>query len=282
MKSCNEKGQERREQMLDRLAETLERVAEGREERAALESCLARFDEADLPAADPERALERFREKHETLMSSEEEGRAQEKRHPARKYLRRAAAVAVAAVLLCAIYIAGASDEGSSGVIGRWTDETFHFGGVGKERTSEETAAGTDENIEGDYPSIEAALSACGITQTVFPKWIPERFHLENIHVRQLGTDFRAVRAEYSRAGTTRICSVDIMKFDNIADAYSCVFEKDDTPVVEYERGGIIHYLVHNPAGDAAIWNNENLVCSIIGDLTAEEFRKSIDSIYEE
>lgn len=271
-----------REKLLDQLAEELEFVAEGQAEISELQSCLEHFDKEDLLEVDPELALEHFQEKHQVLMSAEKDTTMPVHRHPTRKYFRRLAAVVAAAALFSTMYIAGASNEGIIKLIGRWTDETFQFRGAGKESISEEAATSTESDIEGNYDSIEAALSACEITQTVFPKWLPDRFHLEEINVRQLGTWLCAVRADYSCIGTSRICTVDIMKYDNIADANSCVFEKDDTPVIEYESGGVDHYLIHNPAGDAAIWNNENLVCSIIGDLTTEEFKKSIDSIYTE
>ena len=271
-----------REKLLDQLAQTLENVAEGQAEISELQSCLEHFDKKDLLEVDSELALERFRDKHHVLMAEENNISITVKQHPKRKIFRRLAIVVSAAALFSTMYIAGASDEGIIKLVGGWSDETFHFIGAGKESISEEAATGTESDIEGNYDSIEEALSACEITQTVFPKWLPERFHLEEISVRQLGTWLCAVRVEYSCVGTSRICTVDIMKYDNIADASSCVFEKDDTPVIEYECGGVNHYLIHNPAGDAAIWNTGNLVCSIIGDLTTEEFEKSIDSIYTE
>ncbi|RKJ60728.1 hypothetical protein D7X33_27460 [Butyricicoccus sp. 1XD8-22] len=259
--------QECREKLLDQLAETLERVAEDRAEISDLQSCLERFDKEDLIEVDAEQALARFREKHHVLMLEEKGIRMPACRHPTRKYFRRFAAVVAAAVFFSTMYIAGASDEGITKMIGRWTDETFHFGGVGRESISEEVPVDVKSGIEGNYDSIEAALSACEITQAVFPQWIPDRFQLEEIYVRQLGTGFCAVSADYSCAGTSRIFTVDIMKFDNIADASSYVFEKDDAPVIEYECDGVNHYLIHNPAGDAVIWNNGDLVCSITGDL---------------
>ena len=281
-KELRESEQECKEKLLDQLAEKLELVDEGQAEISDLQSCLENFDKEDLLEVDSELALERFREKHHVLMAEENDIGATVNRHPTRKYFHRLAVIATAAALFSTMYIAGASDEGITKLVGGWTDETFHFIGAGKESISEEAATSTESDIAGNYDSIEAALSACEITQPVFPKWLPDRFHLEEIYVRQLGTDFRAVSADYSCAGTSRICTVDIMKFDDIADAYSCVFEKDETPVIEYESGGVNHYLIHNPAGDAAIWNTEDLVCSITGDLTTEEFKKSIDSIYNE
>ena len=113
--------QECREKLLDQLAETLERVAEDQAEISDLQSCLERFDKEDLIEVDAEQALARFREKHHVLML-EEKGI----RMPARKYFRRFAAVVAAAVFFSTMYIAGASDEGITKMIGRWTDETFH------------------------------------------------------------------------------------------------------------------------------------------------------------
>ncbi len=274
--------QECREKLLDQLAETLARVAEDQAEISDLQSCLERFDKEDLIEVDAEQALARFREKHHVLMLEEKGISMPACRHPTRKYFRRFAAVVAAAVFFSTMYIAGASDEGITKMIGRWTDETFHFGGVGRESISEEVLADVKSGIEGNYDSIEAALSACEITQAVFPKWIPDRFHLEEIYVRQGGSRFCAVSADYSCAGSDRIFYIDIIRYYDIANASSRIFEKDDSSPIEYESNGIIHYLIKNPAGDSAVWNNGNLICSITGDLSESEFQKVIDSIYKE
>ena len=271
-----------REKLLDQLADKLELVAEGQAEISELQSCLEHFDKGDLLEVDSKLALERFRDKHHVLMAEENNIGTAVKQHPKRKFFRRLAVVVSAAALFSTMYIAGASDEGIIKLVGGWSDETFHFVGAGKEHEQSEMKDGSQPVTEGEYDSIEAALAECKISQPVFPKWIPERFHLEKISVRQGGSRFCAVSADYSCAGSERIFYIDIIRYYNIANATSRIFEKDDSPAIEYESNGIIHYLIKNPAGNAAVWNNGNLICSIVGDLSESEFQKVIDSIYEE
>ena len=274
--------QERKEKLLDQLAETLELVAEDQAEISDLRSCLERFDKEDLIEVDAEQALVRFQEKHHVLLSEEKAIRMPACRHPPRKYFRRFAAVIAAAMFFSTMYIAGASDEGITKMIGRWTSETFHFGGIGKERELSETSDVNRSVVEGEYDSIEASLKDCEISQSVFPKWLPKRFHLKRISVREVGSHFCAVSADYSCDGSERILCIDIKRYYDIENAHSHIFEKDDSPTIEYESNGITHYLIKNPAGNAAVWINGNLMCSITGDLSEAEFQKVIDSVYKE
>ena len=48
-----------------------------------------------------------------------------------------------------------------------------------------------------------------------------------------------------------------------------------------YERDGIEHYIMTNNRQINAVWTNKNYECSIGGDISEDELRKMIDSIYE-
>ena len=65
-------------------------------------------------------------------------------------------------------------------------------------------------------------------------------------------------------------------------DAYIGTYQKDATIKEEYLAGGICHYIVANNEHVSTMWVNGCVEGYIQGDLTVEELRQMIDSIYEE
>lgn len=262
-------------QLRAQLAAELEQAAAGGGSIAALENCVRQLeDAAGIPLeADTEAALAEFHEKHHAMMLEPEAGQAP--RHK-RKMPRLAVAVAAAVVLVTATF-AGASDLGVVEIIAHWTGDTFHFAGSG---FSSEPAA--ESPVPGEYETVVEALASCGIPEAAFPKWLPEEASLQSVTVREGKGRFLAVSADYVWEDSGESFFVELKKYARIGDAHAAQFEKDDTPVLEYEAGGTTHYLFGNPAGNVAVWNQDDLICMIVGDLTEDEFKKMIDSIYEE
>lgn len=60
------------------------------------------------------------------------------------------------------------------------------------------------------------------------------------------------------------------------------VYQKDTELLEEYIVNGITHYITGNNSNLSAMWTNENVEGHIYGDLTLEEMRQMIDSIYKE
>lgn len=104
-KELEASGQERREKLLDQLAETLELVSEGKAEISALRSKLKHFDKENLVEVDAEQALNHFQEKHHVLMVGENDIKLSARRHPAQRYFRQFTAIIVAAVFFGTIYV---------------------------------------------------------------------------------------------------------------------------------------------------------------------------------
>lgn len=59
------------------------------------------------------------------------------------------------------------------------------------------------------------------------------------------------------------------------------MFEKDSENITKYESNDVTHYILSNNASYVATWANDTLVCSILGDITVDELKQMIDSIYE-
>jgi hypothetical protein len=46
-------------------------------------------------------------------------------------------------------------------------------------------------------------------------------------------------------------------------------------------RDGIEHYMMTHNGKVSVVWMNDNYECQIAGDITADEAKKMIDSVYE-
>jgi hypothetical protein len=58
--------------------------------------------------------------------------------------------------------------------------------------------------------------------------------------------------------------------------------EKDDNPPVLYESGGVRHYLLTDHDWRKAVWMQGDIECIIRGNITEEEMKQIIDSIYSD
>ena len=58
-------------------------------------------------------------------------------------------------------------------------------------------------------------------------------------------------------------------------------FQKDEGDPIPYEAGGVTHLLSTNAGRPIALWVNGPVEGSIIGDITMDELKQIIDSIYE-
>ena len=151
-----------------------------------------------------------------------------------------------------------------------WTEETFYFlTGQGWQVPEEEDAYRRQRlSVEKktDIPSV--------------PKWFPDGTAVNGWPKETGRTDRFVVRAAYTVE--TREFSVQIIIHDTPPETYDVTYQKDTTIEEEYIAGGISHYIVGNNATISTMWVNGCVEGHIQGELTMEEVRQMIDSIYEE
>lgn len=179
-----------------------------------------------------------------------------------RRGIVRIGLIAAAVVVLMAVVTVAASAMGFNlwGWVPKWSDEVISF-------ESEETEK---------KPSVESIpdmLIRLGITDQLYPTWLPEDFTLTEsrvgedpffLHEKFQGNDRRLIITIYS------------------ADGFSAqVYQKEADPPVEYLAGNTIHYILINTSNIQAIWSTENYAVQIAGDISYEEMQKIIDSVYE-
>ena len=85
-----------------------------------------------------------------------------------------------------------------------------------------------------------------------------------------------SIRAKYTFGN--RNFSLIIFLYDS-TDAVDCtVFEKDSATVTTYERGELTYYIMSNNQRLTAAWMpNDQMVCTIVGDLSVDEVKQIID-----
>lgn len=263
------------EHLRDCLADALERAANDGTDVSEIQKCLQKLQEtAETPIpVDVEDKFRQFQEKHAELLRDDDGGSAApDDRHRRRRKWTWIGLIAAVVALLSIMFMAGASDFDIRGMIARHTDEEFFF-------TGDKNLSDSQTTIE-SYNSLESALDAYEIKEAVVPQWIPARFELETVIAQTIEERYIYIRAEYKNSSTNKYCNIEVKKYFDFANTQARYFEKDSSPVMKYESRGITHYLFDNPAGAVVTWLDGNLLCSISGDLTAEEFQKITDSMY--
>lgn len=270
------------EELTEVLAECWDAMDERNFDSELIDACLTVLDEKELQTADfqPETALAVFREKHDRLLSQMEP--TEKSRDylilPLRSRRRRAARLvaAVAVVMLGCMMAAQALGVDVFGAIAHWTEETFRIGVPAQSEDVQTPPVPSDEVLS--YESLQDALDAYGVTEVAAPSWYPEGFELIELKVSPTP---RLIGFHAAYENGERFLAVSIRQYANAEDASSSIFEKDDTPVILYECGGITHYIMSNYDQLTAVWMNGSILYSIHGDLSEDELESMINSSYD-
>lgn len=127
------------------------------------------------------------------------------------------------------------------------------------------------------YGSIEEALEEFQL-HAAAPQWLPERFN----ELEVIGTvmpDHKSVDA-WEETDRKDFLGISYSKIEE--DAPPTFIEKDDNPPVLYESGGVRHYLLTDHDWRMAVWMQGDIECIINGNITEEEMKQIIDSIYSD
>lgn len=182
-----------------------------------------------------------------------------------RRKLVRIALLAAALVALMAAITATAAAMGYNlwGWLPVWGKEDVRF--------VSETPA--QEPREDDAHSIPAVLASLGITEPLYPTWLPEDFsRVETI------TSLDPVFLHESYKGEDRELTITISP---TSGSETAVYQKEGNPPLEYVAGNTVHYIFDNTNEITAVWYAESYTVSVIGNIPIEEIKAMIDSIYE-
>ena len=129
------------------------------------------------------------------------------------------------------------------------------------------------------YQSMEELLTALELSTDLAPTWLPEGFQAVECDLWQSQHSGKSGYLFLSVVEGERNLSLTIDLYPDAEMSASTVYEKDDTPVVEYKRGGITFYIMNNLCNKTVAWVDGRLSGCISGGLTEEECIRIIDSI---
>lgn len=271
------------DELTDALSDMWDAMDETNYDPAQMDAYLAELEKQEpiSPDFDADASLAAFHEKHARLFEQAAPVQLFTAAKPVHRRRWRAslvAAIVAAVMMLCCMATAQALGFDVFGAIARWTEETFHFSIAPQASNSQDNVP--TPATDGDFATLQEALDAYGILETVSPQWYPDGFKTNEVSVSYRETGV-TIRADYEDEG--KLISVFVRQFANVEDASIGIgtYEKDSTDVVQYECNGIVHYIISNNSYNTGTWTNNTLVCSISGDLTVNEMEKIINSIYE-
>ena len=145
--------------------------------------------------------------------------------------------------------------------IGRWNDEHFWFERV---PITQELADKVSE-----YNNEIACV----------PKWLPDGYVAGDLRISE--QDFyTTIRSEFYKDINSNQLYIDYRIYPS-SDQIS-LYEKDSIEVIEYVYSGITHYIMSNLDSTTIVWYNGNMESSIVGNISLDEAKKIINSIYGE
>lgn len=189
-------------------------------------------------------------------------------------------AAALVILLLSISAAAAATGQGLWELLARWTDETMGIA-PGQIVPIEKDAIRIPEE-DAEYASLQEAVEACGLAHPMVPHWLPEGFTQVELVVDTGFPDALIFQGVYQRNGNTIVVFVEVFLPREEQDNRTYGnFQKDEGAPVPYEVGGVTHLLSTNAGRPVALWSNGPAQGAISGDITMEELKQIIDSIYE-
>lgn len=266
------------DELIDEMAEKWASMDDKSFDTRVIDEYLSALDESGLMQInfDAEASLSKFHEKHHTLLNEiSTMSMPAEKFKPKIGRRRRAARLIAATVIvmLGCMITANALGFNILGSLVRWTEETFQIIFLPGAQNGI-----SDASLDGEYASLQEALTAYRITEKVLPSRYPSGFEMSSLNITTT-TDSIQFRAAFKNGN--KFFKITIYQFNTDDNVYSRYFEKDNSDVILYEYAGIKHYIMSNIEQRRATWMNNNIMCTISGDLTEDELKEMIELVYE-
>jgi hypothetical protein len=183
-----------------------------------------------------------------------------------RSIIKRYAAVAAVLIIMSTLFFSTTA-LGSSfwQSVAQWGRTTFGFSGHS-----------VSIHMNDELEPLHEAITEQGINELIAPKWIPDRFELVDFSVHDLPEE-TVFSALFEYENNFLIIQVSAMFNQQIGALY----ERNDEEVDIFIRNGVEHYIMTNMDIVKAVWRNQNFECMFAGDITEEEAKQIINSIYE-
>lgn len=138
--------------------------------------------------------------------------------------------------------------------------------------------ADPDEPKPGPFYALATALRGCGIREPLVPKWLPDGYGEGTFQFEDISGFMQFYSTCYN--GEKEI-HMNVFQYPS-EQRPEVIYESDTSvPYEIYEAGGVEHYLMMNDKYRRAVWMNGDLECSILGEVSEQEMKRIIDSIYK-
>lgn len=269
------------EALLDELADLLFQTTDEDLDMEQLDALLDRLDEvAPLPQpVSAEESLAQFHQKFaDKFAAIEAESAGTSVPSPEKKRSKPKFKIALVAALLIAALITIPVQAGGWNLwdmVTHIVSGVFQIGG-----SSVDNARIRINPLEvgetASYDTLQEAVDAFGIDAPIIPKWIPERFTLKEV-VASNRSGSVLIHADYSSDdGTFQI------RYSESSNLDLSRIEIESSNEQTYLAKGIKHYILTDLGYEKAFWKNGDLECQMFGDVSEQEMKDIIDSIYLE
>lgn len=267
-------------QLQNQLTDLVLEATEESFDQNALDALICALQEADsepehtVPST--EESLAQFRQRYAPVFDSVEAAAA-EKRSAAskRKHFKysKALPIAAALVLLLGSMTAQAFGLNVLSALSRWTSQVFRL-----DQNDRSTAFvrfnPLEEGESATYDTLEDALAAFGIDAPIVPKEIPERFTLEEVVAENWASGLVIYANYISSTDIFQLYYGEVQNFDSIS------LEKESGLIETYIMGPFTFYITSDLERHKAIWNSGDFECQIHGNISIQELKTIINSIY--
>lgn len=189
------------------------------------------------------------------------------------------AAAALAILLLSVSVAAAAGGHSLWKLLARWTDDDMSIAPGQIIPAEEDTIRIPEEGRE--YATLQEAVDDCGLARPMVPQWLPEGFEQVELVVETGFPGSVIFQAIYDREEDHLVVFLEVFLPQEEEDNRTYGnFQKDEGDPIPYEAGGVTHLLSTNAGRPASLWSNGPAQGAISGDITMDELKQIIDSIY--
>ena len=237
------------------LSEELEKIREALDRKRPVEYLYT-----------PEESWAQFRAEHgeelERRLTPKGKAEAERRSRAARRRsipaLLRWGLIAAAAVLLLAGAALAADSLDLIAWSPRWNADTERYEPVARETVGKGT--------------VLAALTELGITEPVYPTRLPEGFVITESRISK---DPLVLMEQYARGDERLSVTITPLKgFD------AAVYQREGESAREYSSGKTVHYMIRSEGTITAVWCTDHYAVSVSGNLSLNEIKGIIDSVY--
>lgn len=261
---------------------------------ASLEAAILRL-ETEHPSgrlSEPDKAWERFRkmlngrDSGQFDLSGEEKNLkafiSKDSRHQPYRPRRLGRVLLAAAIIIVMVTLLLPTVLGYRDIfhmVAQWTDGQFRF--TAQEYGSPETAQ--ENRVTENLTPLMESLEEYSLPLSFAPTWFPEDRHLYDVQYRETDYGKTFFTAVFTDENDERLVYFKLVKSsqDKEGASHSLIWEKDDGEVIEFLCGGIVHYIITNCGSVGAHWYVGQFEAAVFGDISMDETKAIVESIYE-